>query len=252
MPHTYDPNQPRIPAGHHDGGQWTGDGDGEPTVQQALVFKRPPIVAPYTRPVLPLPDTGPAAAPPDPQNVDAVLAWYAEQSARNTPDRRAIVTFKARDYYSPEKGTLDWHGILTRSEASDVCRGLERVQTFVDRGVLSVGPKESYFSAATYGTAVHKYVEKEVNKRGNPDFRAEVSFAKIAEEDPRVYRGMRDSIRIDVYEKTKDGTVCVYDVKTGRSGMTIAHMNEIAWRVMERDGPRRIIVMEVKPSQFGR
>ena len=30
--HGYDPNQPRVPSGHGDGGQWTKTGGGTPTI----------------------------------------------------------------------------------------------------------------------------------------------------------------------------------------------------------------------------
>jgi hypothetical protein len=30
--HGYDPNQPRVPSGHSDGGQWTKTGSGTPTI----------------------------------------------------------------------------------------------------------------------------------------------------------------------------------------------------------------------------
>src|SRR5262249_43544400 len=38
--HGYDPNQPRVPAGHRDGGQWTSEpfADGAPTPNREVVF----------------------------------------------------------------------------------------------------------------------------------------------------------------------------------------------------------------------
>ena len=66
-----------------------------------------------------------------------------------------------------------------------------------------------------------------------PNFRAEVSYLKAQEEnegstdakepkDPKW--GMKGTIRVDVYENTQKGTVCVYDIKTGRSGLSKARV----------------------------
>jgi hypothetical protein len=36
----YDPKQPRVPAGHHNGGQWTGGGSAEPGTAKSIGAKR--------------------------------------------------------------------------------------------------------------------------------------------------------------------------------------------------------------------
>jgi hypothetical protein len=38
VPYHYDPNQPRVPAGHSDGGQWSGGDPGKPTVTKPAVL----------------------------------------------------------------------------------------------------------------------------------------------------------------------------------------------------------------------
>lgn len=61
----------------------------------------------------------------------------------------------------------------------------------------------------------------------DPDFVAEKSFWK----DREVRYGEPDSIRVDVLENTKKGPVCVYDIKTGQSGLSLPRMAEIARNV---------------------
>jgi len=56
--------------------------------------------------------------------------------------------------------------------------------------------------------------------------------------------------RIDVLENPGKGTVCVYDVKTGVSGLTAARMRELAGTVsFFYPGTSRIIVIEVRPGR---
>jgi hypothetical protein len=86
----------------------------------------------------------------------------------------------------------------------------------------------------------------------DPDLRSEVSYLKAAEEDDgskKVYRGMKGTIRVDVYEDTQKGTACVYDIKTGRSGLSKARIIEIVTNVYKRSKPERIIITEVRPQQ---
>jgi hypothetical protein len=59
LPYHYDPNQPRAPAGHSDGGQWTGGDSGESTVTMPVAFSLParpgagPLIPPYAVPGTP-------------------------------------------------------------------------------------------------------------------------------------------------------------------------------------------------------
>jgi hypothetical protein len=67
-------------------------------------------------------------------------------------------------------------------------------------------------------------------------------------EDDRYSR--RGSIRIDVLENVGDGTVCVYDIKTGEGGLAPGRMAEIAKNVFSvYHGTQRIIVTEVRPHR---
>jgi hypothetical protein len=79
----------------------------------------------------------------------------------------------------------------------------------------------------------------------DPNFRAEVSFIKSQTER----YGKLDSIRVDVYENPGTSTVCVHDIKTGRSGITPARALELASNVQHfYPGTQRVIVTEVRPD----
>jgi hypothetical protein len=64
-----------------------------------------------------------------------------------------------------------------------------------------------------------------------------------------VRRGEKGSIRVDVYEKVSDDLVCVYDIKTGRSGLSYKRIEEIAAAVAEKYGKEaRFIIIEIRPT----
>jgi hypothetical protein len=89
-------------------------------------------------------------------------------------------------------------------------------------------------------------LKNQISDLDDPDFRAEVSVLKTLYET----YGIKDSVRIDVLENVRNGTVCVYDIKTGRSGLTAGRAREIAQRVFDSYGEaRRIIVFETRPTR---
>lgn len=95
------------------------------------------------------------------------------------------------------------------------------------------------------GTEIHTRLKYEIDDLRNPDFVAERSFLKTGD----AAYGQRDSIRIDVFENTGDGAVCVYDIKSGVAGITGARMAEIASRAYARyPNTSRILVSEIRPQ----
>ena len=64
--------------------------------------------------------------------------------------------------------------------------------------------------------------------------------------------GAKNSVRIDAYENHRENsTVCVYDPKTGRRGLSFPRMAELAEaaRSLFHYNPQHIIVIEVRPGQ---
>ena len=99
---------------------------------------------------------------------------------------------------------------------------------------------------------MHKQLADTINGPGgylfprDPDFRAEFSLSKSTSES----YGTKDTVRVDVLENVRNGTVCVYDIKTGNRGLDIARMNEIAFNVNRYyPGTQRVIVIETRPSR---
>jgi hypothetical protein len=78
------------------------------------------------------------------------------------------------------------------------------------------------------------------------DLTAEISFAKG---DGEARRGAKDTVRLDVFNRVNDKTICIDDIKTGRSGLSYSRMRELAASVSRKNpNVERIIVTEVRPN----
>ncbi|MBA4223619.1 MAG: hypothetical protein C0458_23060 [Methylobacterium sp.] len=231
-----------IRAGGPDGevvsrSTWTERGpEREATVQEARNPSRP---------------SGPALAE---TTINSALTLFNWLSARNKLDGlQAVAGFNAGDYSpSADAINLSFVGQLREDEVDRACPRFQEVRSRTDAAVDTVGPRNNYRSAAEFGTAVHSNLKHQVENLGEPNFRAERSFLKSYYEGrgEQVPYGSPNSLRIDVYEQRDNGIVCVYDIKTGKSGLSPDRAAEIARTVYKRFlGVRRIIVTEVRPRR---
>jgi hypothetical protein len=252
----YSPDQPRVPAGNPDGGRWTDGGGSGATKQPAAMTTQPArLLRPFrpgpTLPSIPIPALPDIAA--SPMSPAVALATYNQLSNRNTDDSRAVLTFNAHAFEpnaDPNKPAI---GIdrLTRDQVDQVCPRYIEVQSITDQAARTID-RAAYPSSASYGTAVHMWIKAEVNgsETGppkNPAFRSEVSFIKSEYAD----YGDPGSKRVDVFENPGNGTVCIYDIKTGNAVLSFSRMQELATAVgTYYPGTRQIVVTEVKPRQW--
>jgi hypothetical protein len=223
----YDPNQPRVPAGNPDGGQWTSDDAVASSVRP--IFYDPRRLA-FQKAL----ETG--------------LAFYTWLSARNGRNSQATITFNASEFKPDGRGELDLSDVklLDRDKVDAACPRLGEVQERTDRAAAAIRRSGRYLSPAEFGTAVHSHLKHQIENLDDDNFRAEVSYVKNQEEN----YGRKDSIRIDVLENVGNGTVCVYDIKTGRRGLSVARATEIATNVFNAyKGTQRIIVSEIRPGR---
>jgi hypothetical protein len=153
---------------------------------------------------------------------------------------------------SADAVNLSFVGQLREDEVDRACPRFPEVRARTDVVVDAAGPRSKYRSPAEFGTAVHTNLKWQVENLGDPNFRAERSFLKsqYEGEPDQIAYGSPNSLRIDVYEKRHNGIVCVYDIKTGRTGLSAERAAEIARTVYKRfSGVRRIIVTEVRPKR---
>ena len=184
----------------------------------------------------------------------AALALYTWLSRRNDRERTAVFAFKAAKYEKsgPEgQAELSWVGYVKRDELKDICEKLGDVQQFTDAAVKNIRKDGDYKGPTDFGTKVHKEIAKAVEDKKNPDFQAEQSVSKSKEEAKARY-GELDTVRIDVYENHREiSTVCVYDPKTGKRGLSFPRMTELAAAALKlfEYEPDHFIVIEVRPGQ---
>ncbi|MBO6540915.1 MAG: hypothetical protein JJ969_16130 [Rhizobiaceae bacterium] len=190
--------------------------------------------------------------------MEAGRSLYNWLSSQNTSEQQACYAFTSREYgstRSPEE-LVPFVGMLHREQVETACRRLGQVEAITSRALKAALSERSKWQAAQLGTRVHWLIATEVNGSAsvrvgtmvptNPNFRAEISFLKTKEET----YGRPGSIRIDILENARNDTVCVYDIKTGRSGLLPGRSLEIANAVRNHYGPaKRIIVTEIRPRQ---
>jgi hypothetical protein len=231
-------------------------------------------------------DAGPALLPSEPEQspspqpsgptqlpdpLTGLLVAFAWWSARNSRDQRAIITL-AREFHRAAPGgefSYERVRLLNQDEVRRTCERLKDVQDITDKSVAAMKATRNGMSPTEYGTAVHATIAMTIGQ-SDPDFKAEISYEKMRQEGIKVPPpeaqqqglnrpkqthtesdyGIKGSIRVDVLERVKGThTVCVYDIKTGRSGLSPRRMQEIALNVLGAfPDTNHIIVTEVRPT----
>lgn len=181
---------------------------------------------------------------------------FGWESQRNGLDgRQAVMGFNAWQF-NPETGAagrpqLGYIGRLSDEEVERACLRWPDVKSFADRAANAAGSKDLHPSGAVYGTSVHSRFKIYVEDAHDPFFRAERSFSKErleATSDAESRYGYPGSIRVDAYEFRPDGTLCVYDLKTGVTGLSDRRAEILARAASLGFSPiRRVIVTEVRP-----
>jgi len=251
----YNPSQPRVPSGNSDGGQWTSGGSSSPTngldglgagleafAQLAFLQTLGPVVQGVRAIAL---------------GIEAVLTTFTALSARNGIDGTAAAIFRSAEFQPgvDPRAAVGWFAWLSPEQLERACPAQGLVQSMTDMAAARVD-RDSY-TAQGYGTAVHWTLKNDIEALFNPNLRSEVSVLKTREEtgagigkNSDVNYGTRGSIRIDVLENAGNNTICVYDIKTGKSSLSVPRMREIAQTVsLNFPGTARIIVTEIRPRK---
>ncbi|QCK86620.1 hypothetical protein E8L99_13065 [Phreatobacter aquaticus] len=180
------------------------------------------------------------------KTVELGLMLYGALAGRNVGGTQAVAAFNSREYSSSGNiadPQLSFVGRLTQQELDDLCERRGDVQAMTNEAAKYYRREHPDMSPQNFGTAVHAAVAREVGK-SDPDFRAEFSLIKSEEAG----YGQLGSIRIDVFERTKNDVVCVYDIKTGQSGLTSARIAEIAGNVASIYRTKRFTITEIRPE----
>jgi hypothetical protein len=269
--HGYDPNQPRVPAGHDDGGQWTRGAYGADAGVPRDDANAPPVRLAFV-PVLGAAvagaaetTAGVAAAAAIARAAAAVVGFaagvFTARSQRESTDQQPAFEFRAyrfTKYGDDPNGKIDFSATtrVSPQEIEQNCRAVADVQGYTDKAAEAVNARElkerKRLSNREYGTAVHKDTKDQVDDlkltgRNPYDLSAERTFLKGA---PETY-GTKDAVRVDIWEPRRDiKTICLYDPKTGDSPRTIispARAAELAEHSFAK-GYTRLYIIEIRPT----
>ena len=235
----FNQDQLRIPAGSEGAGRWAPGGS-------SLLHD-----AQFAPAIPKLPGALGAAIAGAAAAIQLYNYLTSRQAIHPDDEARPIIEFEHREY-SPTlqdgASALAHTRTLTREETLSACPRLAEVQSRVDRIDFDTRLNYPDLSAQQHGTAVHKTLEAEIKAQGNPNFVAERSILKGEFDDTYSSKG---SIRVDVLENVDTQTVCVYDIKTGKAGLSTSRSTEIAREVFSAFGKlhQRIIVTEVRPKR---
>ena len=238
----FNQEQPRVPAGTPEGGQWASGGwhRAEQMARQRESMDGRDLVEPAF--------AGPLGRYGIQKTFELGIALYGLWSQQNGPDNQTVLKFRALEYPVDKQGSLQLEGVqsLTQEEVARACPRFQDVQQRVNETTERLTRENPDLSLPVLGTKIHKDVERQIKALGDPDYAAERSSLKGIEGK----YGVAGTVRIDALELSRPSTVCVYDIKTGKSGLSFARMLEISGESVKAFGPgaRRIIVAEVRPS----
>jgi len=182
------------------------------------------------------------------KTIEAAAALYVWLSSKNDGDGSAVLVFRAAEYAPGEAPAAEpvRVGRLDREQTDIACPRHGEVQQRTDDAADTVRREGNYWTPQGYGTQVHKNLERQIKLLSDPNFVAEQSLSKNDFEN----YGATGSIRIDVLERVGNGTVCVYDIKTGARGLSLSRSVEIVGNVFKNySDTSRIILIETRPRK---
>jgi hypothetical protein len=196
--------------------------------------------------------------------------WYAALSAGNSDKKRVVLELGREFFRANPEDPIAFVRTLNHRQVGEICKQLGEVQQVTDRAFRRAMAYGKWYPPSHFGTAVHWEAKDEIEytPRLNKALLAEISFIKTLVESgqlplprapngvalyPSVKYGTRGSIRIDVLESADAETVCVYDIKTGRSTLSLARSWELAGTIFRKFPTAKwIFVTEVRPGQSRR
>lgn len=108
-------------------------------------------------------------------------------------------------------------------------------------------------TAQNFGVAVHAEVHRQITMRkllsplqyGDVFSEMSISTDGLTSIDRRVYYGRSETSRLDVYERVNATTACIYDVKTGRRGLSLSRTTDLVSRTTKIPGVTNVIVLQI-------
>lgn len=178
----------------------------------------------------------------------AAMALLSALSRQNDRNGTATLGLTAREFSASGAPDFDttWVGRLNRQELDAACPRAGEIQAIADAAAAKVRGMFEGLTPQEFGNRVHYLIADEINSRRDPNLQAEL----ILDQDgsPNAFYGQAGTVRLDVLEDVGNGTVCVYDHKTGVRGLGLPRATDLAEIVGRRFGQVfRIILIQVRP-----
>lgn len=265
----FDPRQPRVPAGHPDGGQWTATGGGAqvgaagagrggserlPTGgsgRPGIGGEEAVVVPAAFMPGIAAQDAAARLRAGVTLGLGAAITLYNRLFADPDPVLTPVIEVERSTAFPLDKdGNLVVAQVraFPREEIASVCPSYDAIQTLtteardqIDAGLGTDGP----WTPQSRGTAIHMRVAELIKQ--TPSLAHVKTEMSLNLDGTDSYYGEPASIRVDELELSGK-TVCIYDTKTGRSGLTFRRMLELSSHAAKNyEGFDRIVVTEVRP-----
>ena len=138
-----------------------------------------------------------------------------------------------------------WVGRLSESSLSAACPRSGEVQLKTDEMAADIKARLPKLTPQQFGNALHGGLAAYYRTLEDPDMKAELSLDGT---DKEARYGGAGTLRLDLYERTPQNMVCVYDYKTGAAEMTATRALQLA-HVARLFYPyaKGIVIIQVKP-----
>lgn len=237
----FDPNQPRVPAGNSDGGQWTDSGGGiDPIVTGATLAQsaskpgssawigRAQQIGRQIDRNIPL--RAIVRSHPVIRSVASLLSFlktpeleypladavqqYNAIAAAEDPHVVPLLSLRAKQFTKGDSDTKIWASVreVDRETFSKLCPNYFTVQTQAEMVANTMGPMRLYGTPQNYGNQFHARLAVAIRLLNNPNLHAEYPIWKPGENVPqslykiRPYRGESGTIVPDIYEEVSPDT----------------------------------------------
>ncbi len=170
------------------------------------------------------------------------------------PGELSILAIKLWQGSGDEKHATVTNEALTAEQAAQICRRLPDVQAWTNSAALQLAPLRSTMSPQEFGTILHVAVKGTVDglriqfptEFANVWPELSVSSEGLTSMEPNgPSYGEKGTTRLDIFERVNATTACIYDIKSGRRGLSSSRVRDFTLRSIKMDGITDVIVIQV-------
>lgn len=214
------------------------------TTLTASGIEAEPIFQPAFAPALPLVYT---------TTIELAALLFTLLRARE-PGFGPVLGMTAQGYdFDPQNKTelpVPWVGRVSDAALAQFCPRSGEVQRETDKNARRIREQFPRISPQDLGNMLHFDLAEHFRRQQNPNMKAELSLDG-SEEEARY--GAKGPLRLDRFELTPQGMVCVYDYKTGKQGLSASRALALAHKArLYYPKAKAIVIIQVRPQVYSR